>query len=57
MKIANVFLKVVETIKIMITPPAAGAAVQTEDEILTEISEPYDYLLNFYGLATSSQMK
>ena len=55
-KIANVFLKIVETIKIMITPSAVDAAAQTEDEILTKISEPYDYLLYFYGRATSSQV-
>ena len=47
MKIYNVFLKVVETIRILITLPATDAAAQTEDEILTNISEPYDYLLYF----------
>ena len=47
MKTANVFLKVVKIIRILITPPAVDAVSQTEDEILTKILELYDYLLYF----------
>ena len=47
MKITSVFLKVIEIIKASITPPAEGTVKETEDRILTRISEHYDHLLYF----------
>ena len=47
MQITSVFLKAVETIKALITTPAEGEAEETEDQILTRISEPYDHLVYF----------
>ena len=47
MKITIVFLKVVETIKSSIAPPTEGTAEETEDQILTRISNPYKHLLYF----------
>ena len=47
MKITVVFVKVVETIKAYITPPAEGSAVEDEDAIFTRVLVPYDSLLYF----------
>ena len=47
LKITNVFLKLVDAIKSTMTPWAEGEVAETEDEILTRISEPYDHILYF----------
>ena len=47
MKITSVFIKIVQKIKASIIPIAEGAAEETEEDILTRISAPYDNPLYF----------
>ena len=47
MKTNDVFLKIVEMIKIDITPLVKGDTTEDEDTILTRVATPYDNLLYF----------